>query len=92
MKYTKEHGDLILSKIKGSNCDLCNSHKWEMQNNLFYIQEFNSPSTENPGNAAVPLVIMACMDCGNTKLINAIKLGIVDTNGELLPVKRAVNN
>jgi len=92
MKYTKEHGDLILSKIKGSNCDLCNSNKWEMQNTLFYIQEFNSPSTENPGSAAQPMITMACMDCGNTKLINAIKLGIVDTDGELLPVKGFVND
>lgn len=87
MQYRKEHGDLILSKIKGSNCDLCNSNRWEMQSTLFYIHEFNSPSIENPGSAIQPLVTMACMDCGNTKLINAIKLGVVDRDGELLPVE-----
>ena len=48
-------------------------------------------STKIRENTAQSMITMACMDYGNTKLINAIKLGIVDTDGELLPVKGFVN-
>ena len=74
------------SKWKNKVCEICSETNWAIDDTLFELREFHGGKTLLGSGAIKPVITMACDNCGNTKLMNAIQLGLVDPNnpsGEL---------
>lgn len=84
MKLDKEQQDKLVSKLievwESKVCEICNKKKWVIDDTLFELREFHGGRTVLGSGAIKPLITIACDYCGNTKMMNAIQLGLVDQN------------
>ena len=82
MKLNKEQQDKLIEKLnqvwKNKTCDICTANNWMIDDTLFEIREFHGGKTVLGSGAIKPLITISCNSCGNTKLMNAIQLGLVD--------------
>jgi len=82
MKLTKQQQEQVITKLqefwKDKICEVCGNQHWTLGDTLFELREFHGGKTVLGSGAIKPLITIACSKCGNTKLMNAIKLGIVD--------------
>jgi hypothetical protein len=54
-----------------------------LDDTLFELREFHGGRTVLGSGAIKPLITISCTSCGNSKMMNAIQLGLVDpTNPE----------
>jgi RNase P subunit RPR2 len=61
-------------------CASCKNNSFLISDRLFEIREFNAGNLVIGGDSTLlPLVILTCEKCGHTIMLNAIKLGIVDS-------------
>lgn len=78
MKLSPEQAALILEKLHKSPtqtpCSVCGSETWVLHETLYMMQEYD-PSP-NPAGFTMPLVVVMCQSCGNTKLLNAVRLNL----------------
>jgi hypothetical protein len=75
IKYLQE-------KWAGRPCPMCGNAGWSVQDSVFELREFHGGSMVIGGSALIPVVPVACNNCGNTVLINAIVAGVVDRGGD----------
>lgn len=83
MKLTKEQQSSVLSKLneykdKRRPCSICGNNNWTLSDTVFEIREFTKGiwSVEGP-LSTMPLIAVSCTECGHTKFISAIKIGII---------------
>ncbi|HMZ93003.1 MAG TPA: hypothetical protein PLD56_00640 [Chitinophagales bacterium] len=67
-----------LQADKETKCEVCNINKWIMQRSLVTPLMYDGYSLKF--DMAQPCVSIVCDNCGNTKFINAIKIGILESN------------
>ena len=83
MKLSPEQQKKLLSRLteiwKDKTCEICRTNEWQIDDTLFEIREYHGGATIIGSGAIKPLITIACSNCGNTKLMNAIKLGLIDT-------------
>ena len=89
MKLTQEQADQILNKLnackdKRKSCSICGENKWVINDTIFEIREFNMGNliVEGADYRIMPLISISCENCGYTKFLNAIKLGIISTTDD----------
>jgi hypothetical protein len=82
MKLNKEQQDKLITKLnqvwKNKICEVCNHSSWMVDDTLFELREFHGGRTVLGSGAIKPLITITCDSCGNTKIMNAIQLGLVD--------------
>jgi len=83
MQLTKDQEKIVLDKLgKLIDKKICNSCDNEVQfsinTRLFELREFNEGSLVIGGNSAIiPLIVITCPKCGNTRFYNALTLGLL---------------
>jgi hypothetical protein len=55
-------------------CIICGTNAWNLEQNLAELR-FLSVGSFHIGAPVVPLVVITCVNCGNTILINAMRAG-----------------
>jgi hypothetical protein len=84
MKITTEQQSKLLSKLNevwiNKVCEICNQTNWMIDDTLFELREFHGGRTVLGSGAIKPIITISCNSCGNTKIMNAIQLGLVDPN------------
>ncbi|MBU3681702.1 MAG: hypothetical protein FGM16_07165 [Flavobacterium sp.] len=82
MKLNKEEQETLVTKLnqvwKIKFCEVCNQTNWMIDDTLFELREFHGGRTVLGSGAIKPLITISCNSCGNTKMMNAIQLGLVD--------------
>ncbi len=56
-------------------CCICQGSDWNVSDTIFELREFNNGSLG--GGAIQPIVTLTCLNCGQTIMQNAIKVGVV---------------
>ncbi len=72
----KEEIVRTLHDLWDSKCPLCNKNDWNFPNSLFELREFQGGNLMVGKSYLIPLIPITCNVCGNTVLLNAIKLGV----------------
>lgn len=82
MKLNKEQQVKLVTKLnqvwKNKVCEVCNQTNWMIDDTLFELREFHGGRTVLGSGAIKPIITISCTSCGNTKMMNAIQLGLVD--------------
>ena len=82
MKLNDKQRDVLMTKLnelwKNKTCEICGNKNWMVDDTLFEIREFHGGKTILGSGALKPFITATCTNCGNTKFLNAIQLGIVD--------------
>ncbi len=59
-------------------CPVCQSAKdYQIHERIYELREYNRGSLVG-GVPIIPLAVLSCPDCGNTLMMNAIALGVID--------------
>ncbi len=66
--------------LTGRKCDWCGHVNWGVSGSLHQLTEFDAEALQIVGGARVPVVVVGCHNCGNTRMFNAIALGLIDPN------------
>lgn len=69
------------SKWHGTVCPLCRVSKWQVQDRIFELRQFEGPSL-NPNAPLLPIIPVTCMSCGNTALVHAVVAGVMPSASE----------
>jgi hypothetical protein len=81
MGMSDKQRDLVLQKITPyfgkRTCELCGSEGWFVADNLVNVNQYHGRDLVL-GGGQIPLLSVHCRKCGNTKLLNAIVLGLID--------------
>ncbi|MCE5330704.1 MAG: hypothetical protein LLF95_01020 [Bacteroidales bacterium] len=84
MKLNKEQQEKLIAKLnevwKNKTCEICGQSNWMVDDTLFELREFHGGKTVLGSGAIKPLITISCNKCSNTKMMNAIQLGLVDPN------------
>lgn len=87
MKLNQQQKDKLLTRLreiwKNKVCDICGTAKWRIDDKLFELREYHEDSVVFGSGAIKPLITMACSNCGNVKIMNAIKLGLISPDTSL---------
>jgi hypothetical protein len=82
MKLNKEQQDKLIEKLnqfwKNKTCEVCGQQNWMIDDTLFELREFHGGRTVLGSGAIKPLITISCTSCGNTKMMNAIQMELVD--------------
>jgi hypothetical protein len=61
------------------HCSVCGSFSWNVEESIAELHLLTTlPQLVSP--QVIPLVVITCQTCGNTLLLNALKLGWVPSN------------
>lgn len=72
----------------GIKCPVCSQSHWLVNDTLFQTLEFTGAHFAiGAGMSLVPLVMITCSNCQHTLLFNAKKLGMLDSDGNLINVE-----
>lgn len=87
MQLSAKHQAKINEKLnevwKEQRCDICGNSEWGTSSKLQQLVEYQSGESLT-ARSVIPLVPIICTVCGNTRLFNAVILGIIDqATGEL---------
>lgn len=82
MKLNIEQQNQLIRKLdliwRNRTCEICGNGNWNINDTIFQLSEFQGDNIVLGGGSVAPLISMACNNCGNTKLLNAIQLGFID--------------
>ena len=84
MKLTEAQQKKLLDRLgelwKNQNqaCLLCSSNNWSLSDTILELREYNQSTFVVGGAGITPLIVISCNTCGNTILVNAIRLGLID--------------
>lgn len=57
---------------KGKKCECCNCVHWSL------YPDFVAPNNFNDYENVYPFVMVCCQNCGNAKIFNAVRMGLLD--------------
>jgi len=69
----------INQKIPGLQCECCHQRQWTVSEDITTPVIF--AGSFNLGGQAYPHVLLTCTVCGNTKLFNAVVMGLLPPKG-----------
>ncbi|WP_313236480.1 hypothetical protein [Sphingobacterium multivorum] len=84
MKIKPEDQSKVIAKLnevwKNKTCEICQTGNWNIDETIYQINEFHGGNVVIGSGSLVPVITLTCQNCGNTKMLNAIKLGVVEPN------------
>ena len=79
MKYSKDWGERIIQRLqeKGAPrpCDNCGTQSWSLVDGFIFLSVQDELPGLVLGGRGAPSAAVTCNNCGNTRLINLVKLG-----------------
>ena len=82
MKLNQEQQNLLIAKLnaiwKNKVCEICGTNHWTIDDTIYQVNEYHGNNIIFGSGSVVPVMNMTCNNCGNTKFLNAIKLGLVN--------------
>ena len=72
MKISQEKINVLLQKIRPSQCPLCHKGHWIVGDTVFYLNEYHENGDIILGGPSFPVLPIVCSECGNTLFINTI--------------------
>lgn len=78
--------DFLEEESIGDNCDLCGDGSLHLSPNVFEFEAYSPGGLafERITDTVYPIAVFTCEQCGNTVILNAIKVGIVEHRSGLL--------
>lgn len=76
MKISKEELDAYIQRIHAPSCPLCGNNKWDINEHIFQIIEYD-PECIRVAGITYPIVPITCLNCGNVYFINALVAGFI---------------
>lgn len=73
LKWLKEKADL-----NSRACEICQSKEWILIEDLIMPLRFTKGGGILLGGACYPHVLITCNNCGNSKIFNAVKMGLLE--------------
>lgn len=85
MKLTPEQIKLVISKLdknkdKRRACSICGNNTWMLNDTIFEMREFMGGDMVIGGTSIMPVISVSCTECGHTRFISAIRMGVVSPN------------
>ena len=77
MRIEKERMNEYLERVKGCACPLCRGKQWKITDRVFVIPELEVDKFETE-SAAIPVLPLTCVNCGNTFFINVLAAKLAD--------------
>lgn len=59
-------------------CPMCNQSSWWISDTVYEMREFHGGGLVLGAGPIIPIITVACQNCGNTIFINAIVAGVVE--------------
>jgi hypothetical protein len=82
MRLTTENIEQIRTKIDAiaPTCSFCHHKKFILVDKVMELREFNDGNLILGGanSTILPVIVMSCENCGELRLLSAVKLGIID--------------
>lgn len=78
MQFTDEQIKIAISKLDELpelKCEICGGVQWTIEKDIFSVNTYRGQNEKT--TFSLPAVALICNKCGNIKLLNAIKLGVV---------------
>jgi hypothetical protein len=69
------------------NCECCGGNHWTMQDKLTTptnIEKTGERVSVKLGEGITPQITVICTNCGNTKIFNALVLGLIKSDGSFV--------
>lgn len=87
MKLSEEQRNKLIhflnTKRISPNCQICNSNSWGVSDTIFEMREFQGGNLILGGNQNIfPVIPVSCNECGNTIFLNAIIVGVLETQNK----------
>lgn len=85
MKLNKEQASKVIQQLNDNRqnrrpCSFCGNNNWIINDTIWELREFNNGNFVLGGDSFVmPIIAISCSKCGNTHFLNAIKLGVVES-------------
>lgn len=82
MDLSEEQKRILSRKLEewaelAGDCVFCGGTQWHVSEKVFQLNEFYEGASLTIGGAVLPVIPVSCARCGNTRLLNAITLGVV---------------
>lgn len=82
MELDQEQQKELIEKLnellpEPNECGACGSSDWIVPPTVFELAEFRGPEGKQRGGRVFPVVPIVCANCGNTRMMSAVKLGVV---------------
>lgn len=90
MKLSPEQVKKVIQHLSknapnGIKCPVCGETHWLINDTIFQTIEYTGSTIKiGGGTALVPLVMIACGTCHHTMLFNAMRLGLLNSAGEII--------
>ncbi|MDF9826222.1 hypothetical protein M2447_000298 [Ereboglobus sp. PH5-10] len=83
---TQEETNKVVEHLKihwaGKACPYCQNAHWVVPESIFQLIEFHKDGV-SLGGPVVPVIPITCKKCGNTALVNALTVGVVQSAREV---------
>lgn len=86
MKLTDKQYEALKQHLQrvapdGITCPICGNKYWSVNDTLFQCTEFSGPTMKIGGGISImPFVVLSCDRCQNSMMLNALKIGLLNTN------------
>lgn len=87
MQLTPEQANLVVEKLNqlwgtAKTCSVCRGNHWTISDRIYEMREFESGGLVLGRGTVYPVIVATCAKCGNTKLFNAVGLGVLTPEPE----------
>jgi len=86
MKLTKEQQKKLMKHFdtfwKNRKCEICGNDDWIIDESIFEMREFHGATTILGKGFIKAFVTVSCKNCANTKLFNAVNIGLISSEGK----------
>lgn len=69
--------DHLKEKWKDAPCPMCGNKSFQVADKVFELREFAGGDFLVGGGPLIPIIPVTCENCGNTIMINAVKINLI---------------
>lgn len=90
MRLTEEQIKIVIEKLSktapnGIICPVCGNKRWNVNNTISEVREFQNGSIILGGNSSlIPIINITCQNCAHTLFFNALQMGLINREGETI--------
>jgi hypothetical protein len=83
MKLSEEQKKKLAERLNSfpppQKCSVCGQNTWSLNDTVFEYREFQGGGfVLGPNQSVYPAVFITCNNCGNTHVLNAIRIGVLE--------------
>jgi ribosomal protein S27AE len=66
------------TKWQNKPCPMCGESNWSVSDKVFEMREFHGGNIVLGGGAIQPVIPVTCSNCGNSIMVNALVIGVIN--------------